>query len=78
MTSAKIFSTFPELSSPFIADGMRQLELPPCIFEPAVHPLVPERQGASTAAAREIHEEEEAIFARRNADEKQLKGMGLK
>lgn len=49
MNTENCIRTFLELGSPFIADGMQQLDLPRRIVDPALRPLIPDKRLAGTA-----------------------------
>lgn len=48
MTVEEIIEIFRKLGSPFIADGMQRLGLPPRIVDPSLRPLIPNKSIAGT------------------------------
>ena len=48
MNTTEIIEAFIELGSPFIADGMQQLDQPRRIADPALRPLIPDKRVAGT------------------------------
>ena len=54
MTTEDAIAAFLKFGSPFIADGMQQLGLPPRIADPAIRPLIPDQRVAGTAVTMRL------------------------
>ena len=54
MNTTEIIEVFLELGSPFIADGMQQLDLPRRIADPALRPLIPDKRVAGTVVTLKL------------------------